>query len=76
MKLLVKLKSGEEGMVVGYAPGRKGSPLAIIAVENKLRAVKLRNLEIVGYAKIQAKRGETEPDQMISPENGSDLVFH
>ena len=53
MKVLVELKSGEQGMIVGYGPGKKGQPLAIIVIDDgKLRAVKLRQLRAVGYAKI------------------------
>lgn len=53
MKLLVKLKTGEEGFIAGYAPGRKGRPLAVVVVDEKLRAVKLRSLELIGYVKIR-----------------------
>ena len=53
MRILVKLKSGEEGIVVGYAPGKKGRVLAIVVVDAKLREVKLRNLELIGWAKIR-----------------------
>lgn len=53
MRLLVKLKTGEEALIVGYALGKKGRPMAIVVIKEKLRAVKLRDVELVGFAKIQ-----------------------
>lgn len=53
MRLIATLKSGEEGMIVGYAPGKKGQPVAIILIDQKLRAVRLRNIEINGFAKLR-----------------------
>lgn len=58
MRILVKLKSGEEGIVVGYAPGKKGRVLAIVVIESKLREIKLRNLEVIGWAKIREAKAE------------------
>jgi hypothetical protein len=57
MRLLVNVH-GKEGLVVGYAPGKKGRPLAIVVIDGKLQAVKLRNLELLGYAKVKAARSD------------------
>jgi hypothetical protein len=62
MKLLIKLKTGEEGFIVGYGPGKKGRPLAIVVVNEKLRAVKLRGLELVGVARIKATKQPEVPE--------------
>lgn len=58
MRVAVKLKSGEEGIVVGYAPGKKGRVLAIVVMNAELREVKLRNLEVIGWAKIREAKAE------------------
>lgn len=63
MRLLVKLKTGEEAIIVGYAPGRKGRPVAIALVGTKLRAVKLRQIELVGFAKIRSNGTMTVFDE-------------
>lgn len=70
MKLLVKLKTGEEGLVVGYGPGRKGTPVAIVAVDGKIRPVKLRTLKLVGWAKLR----DTAPAFMDKGEFASEAV--
>jgi hypothetical protein len=75
MKLLVKLKTGEEGFIVGYAPGRKGRPLAVVVIDEKLRAVKLKGLELVGYVKIR-ECDRIESKESIMFENGSEWAFH
>jgi hypothetical protein len=38
---------GERAMVVGYCPGKKGKIYAIVALGGKLRAVKLKHIELV-----------------------------
>lgn len=59
MKLVARFKNGDEGIIVGYGPGKKGRPLAMILIDGKIRATKLRAFEIVGYARLKAY-GEIE----------------
>lgn len=53
MKLLVKAKGLGEGLLVGYGPGKKGKPLGMIIINGKIHAVKLRSLEVIGWAKLK-----------------------
>jgi hypothetical protein len=66
MRILIKLRSGEEGIIVGYSPGKKGRVLAIVVVEAKLREVKLRNLEVIGWAKVR----EAKNSSIVYDESG------
>lgn len=33
-------------MVIGYGPGRKGRPMAIVVSEGKLKAVRLKDIDL------------------------------
>jgi hypothetical protein len=35
---------GKQAVVVGYAPGRKGRPMAIVITEGKLKPVRLKDI--------------------------------
>jgi hypothetical protein len=57
MNLLVKVR-GEDAIIVGFAPGKKGRTLAVCVIDRKLRVVKLRDIELVGYAKFKENKGK------------------
>ena len=38
--------AGAAALIVGYAPGRKGKPLAVVITEGALRAVRLKDIEL------------------------------
>lgn len=43
MKVFCKVYN-KPAVIVGYAPGRKGRPLAIIIAEGKLKSVRLKDI--------------------------------
>jgi hypothetical protein len=45
MKIFCKVH-GKSAVVVGYAPGRKGRPMAIVIVDGKLKDVRLKDIEL------------------------------
>jgi hypothetical protein len=45
VKIFCKI-AGKNAVVVGYGPGRKGKPRAIVICEGKLRDVALRDIEL------------------------------
>ena len=45
MKILCKVH-GKPAMIVGYGPGRKGRPMAIVVTKGKLEAVRLRDIDL------------------------------
>jgi hypothetical protein len=46
MKIACKV-FGKPGLVVGYAPGKKNRPLAIVITEGMLKPVRLKDIELV-----------------------------
>ena len=45
MKIFCKV-NGKPSVIVGYGPGRKGRPRAIVISEGKLRDVGLKDIEL------------------------------
>lgn len=45
MKLPCKV-NGKAALIVGYAPGRKGKPLAVVVTEGQLKAIRLKDVEL------------------------------
>jgi len=37
---------GKPAFIVGYAPGRKGRPMAIVITEGGLKAIRLKDVEL------------------------------
>jgi hypothetical protein len=35
---------GKQSVVVGYGPGRKGRPMAIVLTDGKLKAIRLKDI--------------------------------
>jgi hypothetical protein len=46
MKNIVCKVHGSDAMIVGYAPGKKGRPMAIIITQGILKAVRLRDIDL------------------------------
>lgn len=38
--------NGKAAIVVGYGPGRKGRPMAIVISDGKLKAVRLKDIDL------------------------------
>lgn len=38
--------AGKAALIVGYAPGRKGRPMAIVITQGTLKAVRLKDVEL------------------------------
>lgn len=38
--------NGKQGVVVGYGPGRKGRPMAIVLVNGQLKAMRLKDVVV------------------------------
>lgn len=45
MKILCKV-AGKPAMIVGYAPGRKNRPVAIVITQGELRSVRLKDIDL------------------------------
>ena len=45
MKLPCRV-AGKAALIVGYAPGRKGRPMAMVITQGALRAVRLKDVEL------------------------------
>ena len=45
MKIACKVQ-GKAALVVGYAPGKKGRPMAIVICDGQMKAVKLRHIDL------------------------------
>ena len=45
MKLPCRV-AGKAALIVGYAPGRKGRPMAMVITQGALRAVRLKDIEL------------------------------
>lgn len=50
MKIACKVQD-KPALVVGYAPGKKGNPMAIVICDGKMKAVKLRHIDLGDLAK-------------------------
>jgi hypothetical protein len=48
MKILCHV-NGKPAVVVGYGPGRKGRPMAIVISEGQLRAVRLKDVKLEDF---------------------------
>lgn len=53
MKLVVKTKDGREGILHGYGPGKKGRPMGMILIDQRIYAYKLNAFEVIGYARLK-----------------------
>lgn len=53
MKLVVKTKDGREGILHGYGPGKKGRPMGMILIDQRIYAYKLAAFEVIGYARLK-----------------------
>ena len=66
MLLLVR-HLGQDGAVVGYAPGPKGVPLAVVVTSGKLVYAKLEDLELLQLPRklqrLEAKNARTRRKQ-------------
>ncbi len=51
MKIVVRVR-GRQGVIVGYCPGKKNRPLAIVLTEGKLVAVRLKELQLSSDEKV------------------------
>ena len=73
MRILFKLKNGETGFLTGYAPGKKGRPLAMLVINGELRGVKLRQIAgIEGFMKIKEPKSKLLYDKFgLSSESTS-----
>lgn len=45
MKILCKVH-GKPAMIVGYGPGRKGRPVAILISEGKMKSAPLKDIDL------------------------------
>ena len=45
MKLPCRV-AGKAALIVGYAPGRKGRPMAMVITQGALKAVRLKDIEL------------------------------
>lgn len=45
MKIPCKV-GGKAALIVGYAPGRKGRPMAMVITQGALKAVRLKDVEL------------------------------
>lgn len=45
MKILCKV-SGKPAMIVGYGPGQKGRPVAIVITQGRLKSVRLKDIDL------------------------------
>ena len=52
MKIFCKVR-GKSAVIVGYGPGRKGRPRAIVITEGKLCDVALKDIELEGSEKLR-----------------------
>lgn len=63
MLLLVRYK-GQDGAIVGYAPGPKGVPLAVVVTNSSLVYAKLEELELLQLprklARLEAKNARAK----------------
>ena len=79
MLLLVR-HLGQDGAVVGYAPGPKGVPLAVVVTSGKLVYAKLEDLELLQLprklqrleAKTARKRRKTNGHEEVLTVTGAD----
>lgn len=45
MKILCTVH-GKPAMIAGFAPGRKGRPLVVVITQGKLKAVRLKDIDL------------------------------
>lgn len=45
MKIPCKI-NGQPALIVGYAPGRKGRPMAMVITQGQIKAVRLKAIEL------------------------------
>lgn len=45
MKIPCKV-NGQAALIVGYVPGRKGRPMAMVITQGELKAVRLKHIEL------------------------------
>lgn len=65
MTFFVKV-NGKEGFIIGYGPGPKGEPRAIVVMDNKLKAVPLAEIELAKMPKkIRKQLAEMAEDDMF-----------
>jgi hypothetical protein len=72
MLLLVRY-NGIDGAVVGYAPGPKGVPLAVVVSNSKLVYAKLEELELLQVPRKLARR-EAKAKRLSRKANGHSEV--
>ena len=45
--------NGKHALIVGYGPGRKGRPMAIVITEGKLKAIRLKDIDLDAASKAE-----------------------
>lgn len=51
---------GKDAVVVGYAPGRKGRPKAIVIIEGKLVDVRLKDVVLESKANVENLKRQSQ----------------